>query len=52
MRTWKAKDLEEKAAAILLKGSSEMIRSQVDEKNFHLNVISDLFLAPLVFMTR
>ena len=48
----KLKDLEEKATAALLKGSSEMIRSQVKEKNFHPNVISDLNLALLVFMTR
>ena len=52
MRNWKAKDLEEKAAAVLLKGSSEIIRSQVKEKNFHPNVVSDLNLAPFVFMTR
>ena len=52
MRTWKAKDLEEKATAALLKCSSEMIRSQVKEKNFHPNVVSDLNLAPFVFMTQ
>ena len=52
MRTWKAKDLEEKATAVLLKGSYEIIRSQAKEKNFNSKVISDLNLAPLVFMTR
>ena len=51
-RTWKAKDLEEKVTAALLKCSSEMIRSQVKEKNFHPNVVSDLNLAPFVLMTR